>query len=682
MTFRTAANVSYEQANAMRLFLNLKKLNLEIRFLELEAEISKQKQLIIESEKRFAFLEQNYVSLQLKFQNYKQCIDTSSASNAIFEINKLRQQLQGKDDTIRNLDAQINIMKVLNVGTTEGSCDQQALETDRIQLKDTITSLRIQLDGLKVENVSLKRRYDELSKANTHSRTAYTEKLSALTTQHTKLQAQVTGKTSSGPSTSETPKVLAPGMYNLGSKYIPPPKRANWVKPTPLPKKRQVTFSEPPRPSLKPTQKPVVHPNKQTNVCVPMSTGVKPTSGASKTVPKRAPRNHSSLPAKSANARRVEAHHRTLNKKNRVDSNLLVKHSVSVSNLNNVCGACNKSLVFANHNDCLVMCDDSVHVKTHQTKRLTRQPTKVGKPIKRVWKPISKNVANTKPQWKPTGRHFSLYEMQVPKGSLVVQIVLWYLDSGCSRHMTGDRARLINFVEKFIGTVRFGNDEYAAIVGYGDYKLGDTIISRVYYVEGLKHNLFSVGQFCDGGLEVAFRQHSCHIRTTEMHLTAIKRIFRYLKGTINMGLWYPKDSGFELKAFADADYAGCHDTRRSTSGSAQFLGHRLVSWSSKKQKSTAISTTEAEYIALSGCCAQILWMRSQLRDYGFAFNSNSRMLNKKVVELYFVETNTNWLFIFTKALKRERFTTLLPLLGVKQMSPETLKELLDESVSE
>ncbi|GJY60489.1 retrovirus-related pol polyprotein from transposon TNT 1-94 [Tanacetum coccineum] len=98
----------------------------------------------------------------------------------------------------------------------------------------------------------------------------------------------------------------------------------------------------------------------------------------------------------------------------------------------------------------------------------------------------------------------------------VVQIVLWYLDSGCSRHMTGDRARLINFVEKFIGTVRFGNDEYAAIIGYGDYKLGDTIISRVYYVEGLKHNLFSVGQFCDGGLEVAFRQHSCHIRNYDM----------------------------------------------------------------------------------------------------------------------------------------------------------------------
>ncbi|GJT36684.1 hypothetical protein Tco_0927103 [Tanacetum coccineum] len=380
------------------------------KVLELEVEVLKQQKMVIESEKRNSHLQKNHIDLQLKFQNYKQCIDTSSASNAIFEINKLRKQLQGKDDTIRNLETQINITRMLNVGSTEGSCDQQALETDRIQLQDMITSLRIQLDGLKVENVSLKRRYDELSQANTHSRTANTEKLSALTAENTKLKAQVTGKTCSGPSTSETPKVLAPGMYDLGSKYVPPPKRVNWAKPTPLPKKKQVTFSEPPRPSLKPTQKPVVHPKKQTNVCVPMSTGVKPTSGASKTVPKRAPRNHSSLPVKSANARRVEAHHRTLNKKNRVDSNLLVKHSVSVSNLNNVCGACNKSLVFANHTDCLVMCDGSVNVKPHQTKRFKRQPKKEWKPIKRVWKPISKPVANSKPQWKPTGRHFSLFE--------------------------------------------------------------------------------------------------------------------------------------------------------------------------------------------------------------------------------------------------------------------------------
>nr|GEX97351.1 hypothetical protein [Tanacetum cinerariifolium] len=97
----------------------------------------------------------------------------------------------------------------------------------------------------------------------------------------------------------------------------------------------------------------------------------------------------------------------------------------------------------------------------------------------------------------------------------VVQIVLWYLDSGCSKHMTGDRSQLINFVQKFLGTVKFGNDHVAKIMGYGDYQIGNVIISRVYYVEGLWHNLFSVGQFCDSDLEVAFRQHTCFIRNLE-----------------------------------------------------------------------------------------------------------------------------------------------------------------------
>nr|GEY88840.1 hypothetical protein [Tanacetum cinerariifolium] len=105
-------------------------------------------------------------------------------------------------------------------------------------------------------------------------------------------------------------------------------------------------------------------------------------------------------------------------------------------------------------------------------------------------------------------------------------------------------------------------------------------------------------------------------RPTKKHVHAVKRIFRYLRGTVNRGLWYPEDSSVALIAFADADHAGCQDTRRSTSGSVQFLGERLIIWSSKRQKSAAISSTEAEYIALSGCCAQILWMRSQLSDYG------------------------------------------------------------------
>nr|GEY75895.1 retrovirus-related Pol polyprotein from transposon TNT 1-94 [Tanacetum cinerariifolium] len=93
----------------------------------------------------------------------------------------------------------------------------------------------------------------------------------------------------------------------------------------------------------------------------------------------------------------------------------------------------------------------------------------------------------------------------------VVQIVLCYLDSGCSKHMTRDRSQLINYVHKFFGTVKFGNDYVVKIMGYGDYKIGNVTISRVYFVEGLGHNLFSVGQFCDSDLEVAFCQHTCFI---------------------------------------------------------------------------------------------------------------------------------------------------------------------------
>ncbi|GKF47121.1 retrovirus-related pol polyprotein from transposon TNT 1-94 [Tanacetum coccineum] len=80
--------------------------------------------------------------------------------------------------------------------------------------------------------------------------------------------------------------------------------------------------------------------------------------------------------------------------------------------------------------------------------------------------------------------------------------------------MTGDRSRLWNFMKKFIETVRFGNNHFSAIMGYGDYVIGESVISRLYYVEGLGHNLFSAGQFCDSDLEVAFWKHSCYVRDT------------------------------------------------------------------------------------------------------------------------------------------------------------------------
>ncbi|GJV01300.1 hypothetical protein Tco_1334869 [Tanacetum coccineum] len=160
---------------------------------------------------------------------------------------------------------------------------------------------------------------------------------------------------------------------------------------------------------------------------------------------------------------------------------------------------------------------------------------------------------------------------------------------------------------------------------------------------------------------------------------------------------YPKDSSIALTAYAGDDHAGCQDTRRSTSRSMQLLGDRLVSWSSKRQKSVAISSMEAEYIALSGCCAQVLWMRSELTDYGLGFNkipmycdnksaialccnnvqhSRSKHIDiifhfikeqveNEVVELYFVNTEYQLADIFTKALGRERIEFLINKLGMR-----------------
>ncbi|GJW97721.1 hypothetical protein Tco_0179529 [Tanacetum coccineum] len=86
----------------------------------------------------------------------------------------------------------------------------------------------------------------------------------------------------------------------------------------------------------------------------------------------------------------------------------------------------------------------------------------------------------------------------------------------------------------------------------------------------------------------------------EHHVSAVKRIFRYLKGTINLGLWYLKDFGFDLTAYSNANHAGCHLDRKSTSSSVQFLGDKLVCWSSKKQNCVSISTSDAEYVDVSG----------------------------------------------------------------------------------
>ncbi|GJR80416.1 retrovirus-related pol polyprotein from transposon TNT 1-94 [Tanacetum coccineum] len=518
----------------------------------------------------------------------------------------------------------------------------------------------------------------------------------------------------------------------------------------------------------------------------------------------------------------------------------------------------------------------------------------------------------------------------------VVQIVLWYLDSGCSKHMTEDSSQLVNFVNKFLGTVKFRNDHVAKILGYGDYQIGNVTISRVFYVEGLGHNLFSVGQFSSktkswlwhrrlshlnfstlnklakdglargiprlkfqkdhlclacalgkskksshqlkaedtnqeklyllhmdlcGLIRVArlkdeapdaiikciqntqvhlnayvrkFRTQasfydSCYIqcyysvptlflkhlvfrpkgkmignrcsiyvdntsilhpllflqfkkaaalrsmtyshslvstiidqeassykidegssianvnrqilhrsfstrnatpkltpcdkpfpwsdklkkalyglkqaprawydmllsfvisqhfskgavdptlftwqagndlllaKPTEKHLQAMKRIFQYLKGTINMGLWYSKDTDMSLTSHADFDHAGCQDTRRSTSGSAQFLGDKLLTDYGFQFNKIPLYCDNKSAISL--CCNNV--QHSQAKYIDVRYHFIKEQIKNGIVELYFDRTEYQLADIFTKPLPRERFNFLIEKLSMRSMSLET-----------
>ncbi|GJZ91223.1 retrovirus-related pol polyprotein from transposon TNT 1-94 [Tanacetum coccineum] len=169
-------------------------------------------------------------------------------------------------------------------------------------------------------------------------------------------------------------------------------------------------------------------------------------------------------------------------------------------------------------------------------------------------------------------------------------------------------------------------------------------------------------------------------KPTEKHLNAVKWIFRYLKGTINIGLWYSKDTAMSLTTYSDADHAGCQDTRRSTSGSAQFLGDKLVSWSPKKQKSIVISSTKAKYITLSSaialCCNNV--QHSRAKHINVRYHFIKEQVENGIVELYFVRMEYQLAGIFTKLLPRERFNFLIEKLGMRSMSPEMLKRLAEE----
>ncbi|GJU46782.1 hypothetical protein Tco_1204048 [Tanacetum coccineum] len=232
---------------------------------------------------------------------------------------------------------------------------------------------------------------------------------------------------------------------------------------------------------------------------------------------------------------------------------------------------------------------------------------------------------------------------------------IWYLDNGCSRSMTGVKSYLHKYVEQ----------------------PGPKFLSENTH---------------DSSKQLRFISQSKGINL----FCAVKRILRYLKGTPTLGLYYPKCSGFDLKGYSDSDYAGCNMDRKSTSGACQILGGKLVCWSAKKQQSVAMSSAEAEYVAAAGCCASILWMKSQLSDYDIHYKmvpifcdntsaiaiSNNPVLHSRTkhidiryhfirdhilkgdIELHFIPTEYQLADIFTKPLDEPTSTRLKAKLGM------------------
>nr|GEW88652.1 retrovirus-related Pol polyprotein from transposon TNT 1-94 [Tanacetum cinerariifolium] len=184
----------------------------------------------------------------------------------------------------------------------------------------------------------------------------------------------------------------------------------------------------------------------------------------------------------------VEVHPRIPSVSNKMKSVTVCKDSLysRTLNANDVCATCNKCLVDYNHFACVTKMPNDVNART---KKPNVVPISTRKPKSQA----NKSVAT-------------------PHKKKIVQLILFIVDSGCMKHMTGNLNLLCNFVEKFLCTVYFGNDQFAPILGYGKLVQGNVTINRVYYVEGLNHNLFSIGQFCDADLEVAFRKSTCFVK--------------------------------------------------------------------------------------------------------------------------------------------------------------------------
>nr|GEV97946.1 hypothetical protein [Tanacetum cinerariifolium] len=418
----------------------------EARCLELEAELSNLRgkshsdnhnELVT----RFSNLEVLYLNLQLKYQNLRDSFGNNPPTSAkdtpdfysVFVIGKMQASLQGKDNAIKQLKKQISYLQETR-SEADHTLNVRVLDSQITQLTEKVTVHQAQNDLFRAKNKKVKQHYKELYNSIKITCAKHIEQVTALTTKNVNLKAQILNTVNSVIKDHVKPTVLTPGKYVIDVATIPSRLRNN--------KDAHLDYLR--------------HLKERVNRC----------TDASGSQPRRNTKKNRISPAKGVNKMQVEEQPRTnkspLRTTNRVDSSSRSKSTVINSNSNSVCQTCNKCLIFANHDMCVVNYLQSVVLppSIRPTYHVVRKVKQVWKPkqVRQVWKPKGKVLTRIGHQWRPTG---------------------------CSKHIMEDRSRLMNFMKKFIGTDRFGNEHFGAIMGYGDYVI------------------------------VAFRKHSCYVRDTD-----------------------------------------------------------------------------------------------------------------------------------------------------------------------
>ncbi|GKE16368.1 hypothetical protein Tco_1423945 [Tanacetum coccineum] len=478
----------------------------QARCLELEAEFSflhdkVQKDDHTKLVKCFSNIKVNHLNLQLKYQNLKKSFGNNTSPlardapdfDSVFVIEKMKASIQGKDNAIKKLRIQISQLK-----ETHSEADRilnfRAFDFQLTQLSDKVTVLQEQNERFRTENAKIKQHYKELYDSIKIMRAKHIEQTTALLTENENLKAQIHENLKSITMESVKPRVLTPGRYAIDVEPIPPRNRNNMEV--------HLDYLK----HLKESVETLYEIVEEAKLEIPLDSSLvsaclytKHSQGLLEYVIGTCPKEFNQQDRNYVDAPLTRKKQVTFKDQCEKSNSNTHKH-VEQLNIQKTNGPVPPSIGV---NSCTDASGSQPRSNTKKNKIL---------PAKSVNKKKVEEHPRTNKSSLRTTNHV---DSSISFKRTVVQIILWYLDLGYSKHMTGDRSRLKNFVKKFTGTVRLGNDHFGAIMGYGDYVIGDGMISRVYYVEGMGHNLFSVRQFCDSNLEVAFRKHSCYVRDTD-----------------------------------------------------------------------------------------------------------------------------------------------------------------------